>query len=63
MNNNDLVPDFDDEKDDSLKITLEKADGVEKGLLIILNGYIDTYNSVYFYCKGTNFYRNIKVNI
>ena len=48
MNNNDLVPDFDDEKDDSLKITLEKADGVEKGLLIILNGYIDTYNSVYF---------------
>ena len=30
MNNNDLVPDFDDEKDDSLKITLEKADGVEK---------------------------------
>lgn len=48
MNSNDLVPGFSDEKDDSLKITLEKVEGVENGILVMLNGYIDTYNSVYF---------------
>lgn len=48
MNNNDLVPGFNDDKDDSLKISLEKVNEKEKTLLIILNGYIDTYNSVYF---------------
>lgn len=47
MNNNDLVPGFNDEKDDSLKISLEKVDGIENAVLVILNGYIDTYNSVY----------------
>lgn len=47
-NNNDLVPGFNDEKDDSLKITLEKAGDVSNGLLIYLNGYIDTYNSSFF---------------
>lgn len=48
MNNNDLVPGFNDEKDDSLKINLEKINDKENIILIILNGYIDTYNSVYF---------------
>ncbi|MDO4506003.1 MAG: STAS domain-containing protein [Spirochaetales bacterium] len=48
MNNNDLVPGFNDEKDDSLKISLEKIDGIDNAVLVILNGYIDTYNSVYF---------------
>lgn len=48
MNNNDLVPGFNEEKDDSLKISLEKVEGVENAVLVILNGYIDTYNSVYF---------------
>lgn len=48
MNNNDLVPGFNDEKDDSLKISLEKIDGINSAVLVILNGYIDTYNSVYF---------------
>lgn len=48
MNNNDLVPGFNDEKDDSLKINLEKVNDKENIILIILNGYIDTYNSVYF---------------
>ena len=46
MNNNDLVSGFNDEKDDSLKISLEKVDAVDNAILVILNGYIDTYNSV-----------------
>ncbi len=48
MNNNELVPGFDDEKDDSLKMLLEKQDDVNSCLIVNLNGYIDTYNSVYF---------------
>jgi anti-anti-sigma factor len=48
MTNNDLVPGFDDEKDESLKIQLQKVDGVEGCLILYLNGYIDTYNSNYF---------------
>ncbi|MBR1721045.1 MAG: anti-sigma factor antagonist [Treponema sp.] len=47
-NNNELVPGFNDEKDDSLKINLEKIEGIDNGLIIYLNGYIDTYNSSFF---------------
>lgn len=46
--NNNLIPGFNDEKDDSLKITLEKIDSVDNCLLLYLNGYIDTYNSSFF---------------
>ena len=45
MPNNDVVPGFDDEKDDSLKIRLQKVETDNKGLVIYLTGYIDTYNS------------------
>ncbi|MDR2480298.1 MAG: STAS domain-containing protein [Treponema sp.] len=48
MTNNDIVPGFDDEKDDSLKIRLQKAAEVEGCLVLYLTGYIDTYNSNYF---------------
>lgn len=48
MNNNDIVPGFDDEKDDSLKIRLQKVDEVEGCLVLYLTGYIDTYNSNFF---------------
>jgi anti-anti-sigma factor len=47
-NNNDIVPGFDDEKDDSLKIRLQKVDPVENCLALFLTGYIDTYNSNFF---------------
>ncbi len=47
-NNNNLVPGFDDEKDESLKISLQKCEPVEQGIVIRLNGYIDTYNSTFF---------------
>ena len=52
-NNNSIVPGFDNEKDDSLKISLEKIDSVPNGLRVYLNGYIDTYNSSFFQKKIT----------
>jgi anti-anti-sigma factor len=48
MTNNEIVPGFDDEKDESLKIKLQKIDQVEGCLVLYLTGYIDTYNSNYF---------------
>jgi anti-anti-sigma factor len=48
MSNNEMVPGFDDEKDDSLKIRLQKFDNVDNCLALYLTGYIDTYNSNYF---------------
>ena len=48
MLNNDIVPGFDDEKDDSLKIKLQKVTETNDCLLIVLAGYIDTYNSNFF---------------
>jgi anti-anti-sigma factor len=48
MTNNDIVHGFDDEKDESLKIILQRVDGVDKCLVLSLVGYIDTYNSHYF---------------
>ncbi len=46
--NNSIVPGFDDEKDDSLKIMLEKIPTIANGIVLYLNGYIDTYNSSFF---------------
>jgi anti-anti-sigma factor len=48
MENDDLVSGFDDEKDESLKLKLEKIKEIEEGLILHLTGYIDTYNSGYF---------------
>ncbi len=45
MNNNDIVPGFDDKKDDSLSIRLQKIDEEPSCLVVHLNGYLDTYNS------------------
>jgi anti-anti-sigma factor len=53
MTNNDIVPGFDDEKDDSLKIRLQKMDDVPGCLVLYLTGYIDTYNSNYFQKRVT----------
>ncbi|MCR4579240.1 MAG: anti-sigma factor antagonist [Treponema sp.] len=46
--NNSIVPGIDNERDDSLSITLKKADGINRGIFIYLTGYIDTYNSNFF---------------
>jgi anti-anti-sigma factor len=48
MANNDIVSGFDDEKDDSLKIKLNKIDEVPRCMMLSLTGYIDTYNSNFF---------------
>jgi anti-anti-sigma factor len=48
MTNNEIVYGFDEEKDESLKIKLQQVDGVEGCLILVLSGYIDTYNSNYF---------------
>jgi anti-anti-sigma factor len=48
MANSDIVPGFDDEKDDSLKIKLEKIEEAPRCLMLSLKGYIDTYNSSFF---------------
>jgi anti-sigma B factor antagonist len=48
MSNNDIVPGFDDEKDDSLKIKLTRIDEAPRCLMLALTGYIDTYNSNFF---------------
>jgi len=48
MSNNDIVPGFDNEADESLNIKLENISGIEGGLILILNGRIDTDNSAYF---------------
>lgn len=48
MNNNDIVPGFDEEKDESLRIRLQKVDGLPAALVLYLSGYIDTYNSNFF---------------
>jgi anti-anti-sigma factor len=48
MTNNEIISGFDDEKDDSLKIKLQKVEEIEGCLVLYLNGYIDTYNSNYF---------------
>ncbi len=46
--NDAIVPGFDDEKDDSLKIKLDKIEEAPRCLLLTLTGYIDTYNSNFF---------------
>jgi anti-anti-sigma factor len=48
MSNNDIVPGFDDEREDSLKIKLDKIDEAPRCLMMTLTGYIDTYNSSFF---------------
>ena len=48
MSNNSIIAGFDEEKDDSLKIKLQRVDGLDKCVVVFLNGYIDTYNSSFF---------------
>ncbi|MCH5292418.1 MAG: STAS domain-containing protein [Treponema sp.] len=46
--NNALITGFDSDRDSSLTISLRKAEGIDSGIFIYLNGYIDTYNSNFF---------------
>jgi anti-sigma B factor antagonist len=51
--NSDIVKGFDDEKEDSIKIRLEKVERVPCCLVLHLNGYIDSFNHPYFLRKVT----------
>ena len=48
MNDAEIIQSFDNEKDKSLKIQLQKVEGLEKCVVILLSGYVDTYNSTFF---------------
>ena len=48
MANDDIVPGFDDEQNDSLTIKLQDVPDAAGCLVVALNGYIDTYNSSFF---------------
>jgi anti-anti-sigma factor len=48
MSNNDIVPGFDNEKNESLSIKLEKVSDVDGCLILALNGRIDTENFAFF---------------
>jgi anti-anti-sigma factor len=56
--NNEIVPGFDIEKDDSLKIRLQKIDSVKGCLVLYLTGYVDTYNSNMFQKRVTKAIEN-----
>jgi anti-anti-sigma factor len=43
-----IIPDFDLDNDDSLKIDLLEVGGIEGALSLALTGYLDTYNSASF---------------
>ena len=48
MNNNDIVPGFDNERDDNMSISLSKVEELPECIVVSLTGYIDTYNSIFF---------------
>ena len=48
MINNNIVPGFLDDKDDSLLINLEAMEHVPGCIIVNLSGYVDTYNTAYF---------------
>jgi anti-anti-sigma factor len=49
MANNDIIPQFDNETNESLTITLQNVPGAEGCLIVVLSGYIDTYNTNFFH--------------
>lgn len=51
MENNSVIPGFDDEKVQALVINIRKEEWVEGALVLYLNGYIDTYNATAFQKK------------
>ncbi len=48
MNDEEIIESFNNEKDKSLKIQLKKISSLKQCVIIVLTGYIDTYNSTFF---------------
>jgi anti-anti-sigma factor len=46
--NNDIVSGFDDERNDSVRLRLQKIEELEGGLIVYATGYVDTYNALFF---------------
>jgi anti-sigma B factor antagonist len=46
--NNDIVSEFDDESVDGFKLKLQKIGDMERGLVVLVSGYINTHNSILF---------------
>jgi len=46
--NNDIIPQFENETNENLTITFQNVPGVEGCIVVVLSGYIDTYNSNFF---------------
>jgi anti-sigma B factor antagonist len=46
--NNEIVPGFDDEKNESIRMRLQKTEEVEGCLIVHAAGYIDIYNTEFF---------------
>lgn len=44
----DLVPGFFDETDDTLSLDIEPMEGVERGIVVRMSGYLDGFNVVFF---------------
>ena len=61
INNNDIVPGFDDEKDEKLKIRLNKLKGLNNLLVLYLSGFIDSYNTDRFQKRLTRLLRQILI--
>lgn len=49
--NDDIVPGFDDERDDSVRIRLQKIDDIQGCLVLSLTGYVDTYTCANFQAR------------
>ena len=48
MGNENLILGFNEVSDDNLKISLRQCEQVPQSIIITLNGYIDTYTSMFF---------------
>lgn len=48
MNNDDILPGFDEQTNDSLTIELQAVEGVSNGLAFKIDGQLDTYSTSFF---------------
>jgi len=48
MNNNDVIPFFNEDQGSHIKFQLQPVDGVQGCVVIYLSGYIDTFNTPFF---------------
>ena len=46
--NNDIVHGFDNDRDEHLRLTLQKINHPDGGLVVQASGYVDTYNAEFF---------------